>query len=246
MSLVVEDLYLKRWAFQDQSIPFGNIVKDVYNNAVIDNIPEYSECVDGFSELAEVIKQFVELKATVPHDKLRADMIPIWEKYKNLVGGKLCQSQSCYDYVSIKLNDGTNAVGHAFMVEQFTDLFSLDLFHLLVSWNAQTPRICPRCGQLFLENNAMGKYCRDCKNESGAIYSEMRRKSVRYFHKKIYDKINQSRKYDEDFLSAFVLESNFYWDSIRGKATETNPTYTEQIKTESDYKAWLERKLKEL
>lgn len=149
------------------------------------------------------------------------------------------------DYVTFYDNDNIPLIGRGYIARTPGDMFAADLYHVLVSGLAGIPRLCPRCGHIFYPNNK-SKYCDDCKKDSPSIRNEKRRQSVRYYHKKVYDKITQSKKYDDDFRNAFMNESNYYWDIVQGKEVVTNPLYHERIKTESQYQKWLEKKLNSL
>jgi uncharacterized Zn finger protein (UPF0148 family) len=129
---------------------------------------------------------------------------------------------------------------------QNIDIFPLDLFHVFVTGKAETPRICPRCGQLFYTDSNKYKYCPDCQGQSATIQTENRKKNVRYLHKRISDRIRNNRKYSSDFLDDFMSESNYYWYLLRGKDITPNPDYTANIQTENDYKQWLQEKLDSL
>lgn len=146
------------------------------------------------------------------------------------------------DYITFYDHDNVPATGRGYIASTPGDIFASDLYHVLVSGLSGIPRLCPRCGHIFYPNNK-SKYCYDCKKDSTAIRNEKRRQSVRYYHKKVYDKITQSKKYDDDFRNAFMNESNYYWDIVQGKEVTINPMYKERIKTEVQYKKWLEKKL---
>ena len=146
------------------------------------------------------------------------------------------------DYVTFYDNNNVPLIGRGYIARTPGDMFAADLYHVLVSGLAGTPRLCPRCGHIFYPNNK-SKYCDDCKKDSPSIRNEKRRQSVRYYHKKVYDKITQSKKYDDNFRNAFMNESNYYWDIVQGKEVIVNPLYKERIKTETQYKKWLEKKL---
>ncbi len=149
------------------------------------------------------------------------------------------------DYVTFYDNNNIPHTGKGYISCTPGDVFASDLYHVLVSGLAGIPRRCPRCGHIFYPNNK-SKYCDECKKDSSAIRNEKRRQSVRYFHKKVYDKITLSNKYDSDFRNDFMNESNYYWDIVQGKDVTVNPLYREHIKTESQYKKWLEKKLNSL
>ncbi len=150
------------------------------------------------------------------------------------------------DNMGICDNENKFRIGRSFVTPDITYIFCWDLYHILVSWIADTPHFCPRCCQLFYSNNNKSKYCPDCKKDSSTIRSENRKKSVRYYHKKVYDKINQSSKYDNDFKNAFLSESNYYWDRVCKKEVPENPSFSEKIETEQQYQEWLEKKLNSL
>lgn len=134
--------------------------------------------------------------------------------------------------------------GRSFLVDEETHMFIWDLYHILVSGVTDSPHICPRCKQLFFSNNNKIIYCKECKAESNTIRNEKRMNSVRYIHKKIYDKINNSKFYTEDDRNKFLVESNYYWDLVRKKKVVKNPLFNEKIETEEQYRKWLEKKLK--
>jgi len=149
------------------------------------------------------------------------------------------------DYVTFYGTDNFPLIGRGYIARTPGDMFASDLYHVLVSGLAGIPHRCPRCGHIFYPNNK-SKYCDECKKDSSAIRNEKRRQSVRYFHKKVYDKITLSKKYDDNFRNDFMNESNYYWDIVQGKEVPDNPLYRERIKTESQYKKWLEKKLNSL
>lgn len=152
----------------------------------------------------------------------------------------------CYcDYITFDDKDLVPHTGKAYLALDYPDIFAADLYHVFVSGLSGIPRLCPRCESLFYATNK-SKYCDNCKEDSAVIRNEKRKKSVRYYHKKVYDKISQSKKYDNEFRNAFMNESNYYWDIVQGKEVLQNPSYREKIKTKEQYKLWLEMKLKTL
>lgn len=133
--------------------------------------------------------------------------------------------------------------GRAFLTTDEEHIFSLDLYHILISGVTPVPHICPHCNQIFFSNNNKIIYCEDCQSEKNVIRNQKRKQSVRYIHKKIYDKLNNSKKYTNETRDNFLNESNYYWDCVLKRDTVKNPLFTEKIETEQQYKEWLENKL---
>lgn len=153
-----------------------------------------------------------------------------------------------YDVVCI-FNKGEWITGQAWFCTYNTDyIFSRELYHLLVDNLVEAPRFCPRCNHLFYSNNKKAKYCPNCKENYKEIRNNARKANeVGYLHKRIYDKISSTKRYDRNDLDKFVVESNFYRDIVRGKepATPIEPWYDLNITTKEQYQAWLEKKLEE-
>ena len=149
------------------------------------------------------------------------------------------------DYISFVDKEENFRNGKCFVIPEEEFLYYWDLYHVLVSNQTETPRICPRCQALFFSNNNKSLYCHRCKKESNLIRSENRKKSDRYLHKKIYDKLNNSKFYTNEEKEAFLAESNYYWDVVCGKqCVGSQKHYDNKIKTKEDYSDWLQRKLK--
>lgn len=108
-------------------------------------------------------------------------------------------------------------------------------------------RVCPMCGAIFSSNNFQAKYCDKCRKKPISERRKGVKQSTRYIHKRIWDRINLSKKYDRDFLNAFMNESNYYWHTIKGKKCkiEKKEEYLD-IRTEEEYREWLINKLDEL
>ena len=151
-----------------------------------------------------------------------------------------------YDYIIFIDKDGNPRTGRSFVAANEMHIFCWDLYHILVSKCAEAPHICPRCKQLFFSNNNKAVYCEKCKTETNIVRNENRKKSVRYMHKKIYDKINNSKFHNDLEKELFLAESNYYWDIVKKKDVKLIPLFTEKIECEEDYKEWLERKMKSL
>lgn len=170
-----------------------------------------------------------------------------WEEANETINKIVQKSFVCYyDYVNFINENGISTSGRCFIVFDEIYLFYWDLYHILVSRLAKMPHICPRCNQLFFSNNNKARYCKECKSESNVIRNENRMKSVRYIHKKIYDKLNNSKFHSNDEIEMFLAESNYYWDIIKNKKIKKNPLFVAKIETEDDYKKWLEEKLKSI
>lgn len=198
-----------------------------------DNEENYQkESYSNFSE--EDIQKLIESN--------RAEGIELEDSAYNV----LIKKFFCFcDYITFYDKNNVPITGRGYISRTPSDVFATDLYHLLVSGLAEIPRRCSRCGHVFYPDDKAknSKYCDECKKVSPSIRNEKRRQSVRYHHKKVYDKITQSKKYDDDFRNAFMNESNYYWDIIQGKTVTPNPLYRERIKTEAQYKKWLEKKL---
>ena len=149
------------------------------------------------------------------------------------------------DIQSIKIDEKWVS-GNCWFTENFGFMFARDLYHTLVDCSNDVKiKKCSRCGHLFIAETNKHKYCPDCKATPNTIRVEQRKKSVRYLHKRVYDKLNNYDKYSyngKKMLSDFLAESNYYWDIVRGKEIELNPMYSNKIKTEEQYRKWLEKK----
>lgn len=103
---------------------------------------------------------------------------------------------------------------------------------------------CPICGNAFVKRDKRRNFCPTCSKDQKKIkqYNDQKRKSsLQYLHKIITDMLrNRQEEYNE-----FVNESHYYSDIVNGKDIEYNPKYNQPIKTESDYRKWLERKHEE-
>lgn len=103
---------------------------------------------------------------------------------------------------------------------------------------------CPICGNAFVKRDKRRNFCDVCSSDEHKKkkYNDQKRKSdVQYLHKITTDML---RNRQEDYLP-FVEESRYYADLVSGKDIEYNPKYDPTIKTESDYRKWLEKKHKE-
>lgn len=152
-----------------------------------------------------------------------------------------------YDEIAFIDKDNKERIGRAFLVTNTEiNMFPWDLYHVLVSWVTDSPHICPRCGQLYYSNNNKSKYCDSCRNNYSDIRKEYRQKNqARYIHKRINDKLH-SKRYSEEELDKFMIESNYYWDIVKQKEPKTKPeSWYLNINTEEEYKNWLESKLNE-
>lgn len=192
-----------------------------FNNTFTDEELEklVESCHESAAELSDSFHKVISERIFIPYDK-------IYFLFKgNWVYGDVWFSQS----------EG--------------DVFSRDLYHVLVDKAAKSPRICPRCGMLYYSNNNKSKYCPKCKKQSNDIRKEnIKKNPARYLHKRVWDKINAHKdKYDRDFLNAFMNESNYYWHLISGKESDLEKLDTYQnIDTIEKYQEWLEKKLKSL
>lgn len=151
-----------------------------------------------------------------------------------------------YDEITFIDKDNKDRIGRAFLVDDEIRMFAWDLYHILVSGVTETPHICPRCENLYYSNNNKSKYCDSCKSNYSDIRKEYRKKNqARYIHKRINDKLH-SKRYSEEVLDKFMVESNYYWDIVKQKEPKTKPeSWYLDINTEEEYKRWLESKLKE-
>lgn len=103
---------------------------------------------------------------------------------------------------------------------------------------------CPICGKAFVKRDKRRNFCNECAcdEKKKKKYNDQKRKDdLRYLHKITTDML---RNRQEDY-SPFVEESHYYADLVSGKDIEYNPKYDPTIKTESDYRKWLEKKHKE-
>lgn len=150
-----------------------------------------------------------------------------------------------YDTVYMHCESGW-LYGKTWFTSDVNYVFSRELYHLFVDNTIEQPHICPRCGHLYYSNNNKSKYCDSCKNNYSDIRKEYRKKNqARYIHKRINDKLH-SKRYSEEELDKFMIESNFYWDIVKKKEPKTKPeSWYLNISTEEEYKNWLESKLNE-
>lgn len=103
---------------------------------------------------------------------------------------------------------------------------------------------CPICHNYYVKRDKRRNFCSKCSNDKKTKkkYNDQKRKSdPQYLHKKITDML---RNRQENYLT-FVEESHYYADLVSGKAVERNPQYNKNIKTEVDYRKWLEQKHEE-
>lgn len=142
-----------------------------------------------------------------------------------------------HDFMVVSYDDNSIISGNAYVAVDIMDIFSLDLLHVLKN-DTETPRKCPRCGQLYFSNNNKSKYCNECRTQSNVIRQENRKNNpCRYLHKQITDLLNLY--YDD--TTEFRIESNYYWAIITGKKPkQIPPSYNKDIKTEASYMKWLE------
>lgn len=150
-----------------------------------------------------------------------------------------------YDTVYMNCENGW-FYGETWFTSDVNFVFSRELYHLFVDNTIEQPHICPRCGHLYYSNNNKSKYCDSCKNNYSDIRKEYRQKNqTRYIHKRINDKLH-SKRYSEEELDRFMIESNYYWDIVKQKEPKTKPeSWYLNISTEEEYKNWLENKLNE-
>lgn len=141
--------------------------------------------------------------------------------------------------------DGKAVTGRVFLLDPLFGmggLFPMDLLYLLK--NSSSVHLCPRCGQLYLNDNLSSRYCPQCKSEVGkqGIINENRKKNkARYLHKRILDKLNSPANTTGVNSADFRAESNFYWSRIQGKTPKIIPKVANQkTRTEEEYIAWLE------
>lgn len=153
--------------------------------------------------------------------------------------------------------------GHSFIkkytipVEKFEfaeecDFFILDFWEFLFNPIYQKSKIhvCPNCNSIFASNNNKARYCEVCKQPEimGKIrYRNRKENKARKLHQDILTiayKLNKTKH--NECSNAFLNESNYYWDVVRGKKPEKIKGYSAKIKTESDYMKWLEKKYEEL
>lgn len=154
----------------------------------------------------------------------------------------------------ITLENG-DVVTECFWFQEIFDVFILDLWEFLFNPACRKKKMlkCENCGRLFYSSNNQAKYCDICKQPEimGKIRYENRKKNtVRKLHHDIVTKLysigDGKKKSPNEISNAFLEESNYYWDIIQGKEVIPNPLYQERIKTESQYKKWLEKKLNSL
>lgn len=141
--------------------------------------------------------------------------------------------------------DGKAVTGRVFLLDPLFGmggLFPMDLLYLLK--NSSSVHLCPRCGQLYLNDNLSSRYCPQCKSEVGkqGIINENRRNNkARYLHKRILDKLNSPANTTGVNSADFRAESNFYWSRIQGKQPKITPKVSSpKICTEEEYIRWLE------
>lgn len=204
-------------------------------------------------------EEFLELVMRVWHSYRYCNLAGIWndsyreekdkfsDEYNKESLGYLhdyVTKRSCiYHDTMLFYGDGIPTVGRVFCLSgenSSINIFGWDLYHILMG-NAPAPRVCKRCGQLYLSNNFKAKYCPDCKNTSNEIRNAKRKENpCRYLHKRITDDLNNYGDGSEEFR----VESNYYWSVVKGKTPKQNPREfgivpDSTIKTERQYLNWL-------
>lgn len=103
---------------------------------------------------------------------------------------------------------------------------------------------CPICHNYFVKRDKRRNFCDKCSNDEKKKkkYNDQKRKDDLQYLRKITTDMLRNRQ--EDYFP-FAEESRYYADLVSGKDVEYNPKYDSTIKTESDYRKWLERKHKE-
>lgn len=167
----------------------------------------------------------------------------VFEYAKTLIHNKV-SSNVFMDYV---LYDDENATGgYIYKTNDWEYLFCLDLFQVLVVGSAGKCNICKRCGSIYFSASGKSVYCRECREEPNKIRSENRKNNkARYLHKQILDRLLYLYDKDSCEYIDFKEESNYYWALCQKKKPENTKGYSEKIKTEADYMAWLEKKHEE-
>lgn len=210
----------------------------------------YMNCVEVYSKFADYFSDdapkdyIIELYGSIENLK-KAEEEEL-EEISASVHSLICKKEFVfYDTVYMSCSDGWfyGMVWFASIIEY---LFSRELYHLFVDNTIEQPHICPRCGHLYYSNNNKSKYCDSCRNNYSDIRKEYRQKNqARYIHKRINDKLH-SKRYSEEELDKFMIESNYYWDIVKGNEPKTEPeSWYLNISTEEEYKSWLESKLQE-
>ena len=124
-----------------------------------------------------------------------------------------------------------------------------ELQKIINEYEKNSKKVCPICGNTFYKSNGVSKYCEQCKKPEniGKIRQEKRTKSVRYLHKRIYDTVHNSSKFDDETLKELMDESNYYWNNVTGKIqTIDKKNYYRNINEENEYRKWLECTLQNL
>lgn len=148
--------------------------------------------------------------------------------------------------------EGCDTPIEGFKLEEFCNLFILDFWEFLFNpiFRKSKTHVCPNCNSIFISTNNQATYCEVCKQPEimGKIRYENRKKNkARKLHQDILTmtyKFNKNK--ENEYSNAFLNESNYYWDVIRGKRPEKIKGYSTKIQTKEDYIEWLEMKRKEL
>lgn len=119
---------------------------------------------------------------------------------------------------------------------------------MIDEYDKRHKRICLNCGCVF-QSSFSQRYCETCRQPENAekIRWKQRKESVRYLHKRVYDMIGNSKRFDDETRKLFLEESNYYWSKVIGKIpkTEGKESYRD-IKTENQYRKWLENTIEEI
>ncbi len=209
----------------------------------------YINCVEIYSKYADYFsdnfsKEDIELYGSI--EALKKAEEEELDEISAGIHSVVCKKDLVfYDTVYIPCSNGF-VYGKVWFASIIEYVFSRELYHLFVDNTIEQPHICPRCGHFYYSNNNKSKYCDSCKDNYSEIRKEYRQKNkTRYIHKKINDKLH-SKRYSEEELDKFMIESNYYWDIVKQKEPKTKPeSWYLNINTEEEYKNWLESKLNE-
>lgn len=142
-----------------------------------------------------------------------------------------------------------------FFVNDYEDYFELDLFELLFNPNTSIyVKRCSCCNVFFRAENNKIRYCSDeCRTNGIKNKNKEYCKRLTYKLKKsIREMIERNTTVDDGFrnklLYAFLNEYDYYHAIIYSKFPPTScpEHYRDDIKTEDDFIAWLNKKKSEI
>ena len=100
------------------------------------------------------------------------------------------------------------------------------------------------CDNIFIKHGKQ-LYCEECRSNYKKDYDDKIKHSVYGMHDKVRQLMKNSGRFTLDERQAFLDESNYYKNVIKGKNPENINNYRDDIKTLGDYGNWLNQKHKE-